>query len=635
MAKYNIENYLEKDGLGFPLNFRRGNPNPLDNSAVWSSLEAAKNYAATDPVAYVGQILTVVEPITIEVEVEGEDGSKTTETRESTKVTAYSIQNEAGDLKEVGSVPVGDGLTIEVVDGKIQIKGAADAEAGAQPRMKDDGSIEWVVPSTDTVDGLQSTVAGLQSDVATLQSDSTTLKSDVATLKTDVDAVEAVVGKAATDTEGATGLVKGVADNATAIAAVNTKIGEVTEGKTVVEMISDATYDDTTLSERVATIEDDYLKAADKTTIETAIATAKSEVIGTAEDVSSADTVKGAKKYTDEKISALLDGASDETLDSIRELAAAIKENDSAIEALNGIAGSKAAQSDLEAAVERIGTLETDMTGKASASDLSDLQSVVSELDTAYKAADTAINEAIAKKADKSELETLSQLVGGHTTSISEIEEAVGKKAEQTALDDLTAIVNEKAAASDLTALTTRVGTNETDIAALKQADITINDAIAGKVDKQEGYRLISPDEATKLEKLVLGSDGSVSISGEISASNVKELNTWITTNRDSVDGLLSVADKTKLDGVEAGAQVNDIETITLGGSETALPISNKNVNIPVATAEVLGVVMGSAAENKIAVGTDGTMEVNSVNVNKLVQTTGETLILNGGSSAI
>lgn len=56
--------------------------------------------------------------------------------------------------------------------------------------------------------------------------------------------------------------------------------------------------------------------------------------------------------------------------------------------------------------------------------------------------------------------------------------------------------------------------------------------------------------------------------------------------------------------------------------------------DIPVATAEALGLVMSSAAENKVSVGADGTMEVNSVNVNKLTQDENTTLILNGGSSA-
>lgn len=57
--------------------------------------------------------------------------------------------------------------------------------------------------------------------------------------------------------------------------------------------------------------------------------------------------------------------------------------------------------------------------------------------------------------------------------------------------------------------------------------------------------------------------------------------------------------------------------------------------DIPIATAEALGLVMSSAVENKVSVGADGTMEINSVNVNKLTQTAGEYLILNGGSSAV
>lgn len=59
--------------------------------------------------------------------------------------------------------------------------------------------------------------------------------------------------------------------------------------------------------------------------------------------------VASAKSYTDGQISALLDGADDDTLNSIKELADAIKENDSAIDALNGIAAGKADASALSA----------------------------------------------------------------------------------------------------------------------------------------------------------------------------------------------------------------------------------------------------------------------------------------------
>lgn len=52
------------------------------------------------------------------------------------------------------------------------------------------------------------------------------------------------------------------------------------------------------------------------------------------------------------------------------------------------------------------------------------------------------------------------------------------------------------------------------------------------------------------------------------------------------------------------------------------------------ATAAALGVVKGTDAENGIAVADDGTMSVNSVNVNKLVQTEGDSIVLDGGNSA-
>ena len=96
MAKYNLDKYTSADGLGFPLNFRRGNPNPLDNSSVWASIEDAQNYAATDPVAYVGQILTVVDNV-------------------NGIATVYAIQDEAGTLKKVGTSPIGDESSIMIL----------------------------------------------------------------------------------------------------------------------------------------------------------------------------------------------------------------------------------------------------------------------------------------------------------------------------------------------------------------------------------------------------------------------------------------------------------------------------------------------------------------------------------------
>jgi hypothetical protein len=87
-----------------PISYKRGNPIPLDTTAVWYDIEALKTYAKEGVTAYVGQVLTHVD------------------TTNHTAI-AYVIENEAGNLKPIGTVPVGDDGSITVVDGKIQIVG--------------------------------------------------------------------------------------------------------------------------------------------------------------------------------------------------------------------------------------------------------------------------------------------------------------------------------------------------------------------------------------------------------------------------------------------------------------------------------------------------------------------------------
>ena len=565
MAKYNLNKYTSADGLGFPLNFRRGNPNPLDNSSVWASLESAQAYAANDPVAYVGQIITVVD-------------------NTAGIATVYSIQDEAGTLKKVGTSPVGDEATITVAeDGTVSLYGVSGLELtrtepdgstkkiNYQPLLVD-GKLTWIEPSATTVEGLAAEIEGL---------------------KTRISTVETTVGNAES------GLVKDVADNTTAIAGINTKIGTVAEGKTLVEMISDAqtaaTYDDTALVGRVAAIEGDYLKSADKTAIEAKMAT----------DISTAKT---------ETIAAIMGEAGiDEKYDTLKEIA-------------DWILSDTTSSAEL---ITRVTNIENDY----------------------LKGAD--------KTALQGEIDALETLVGSlpegatSTTVVAYIKEVV---------DALK--IGDYAKAADLTALANRVSTAEGKITALEEVgaekniiasvdtnqfaidesrnltllDIAmskvtgLSDALGGKVDKIEGYSLLSPTDKTKLDALVIG-EGGVEISGKVNAANVEGLGDWITTNRGSVAGLFDTTNASKLNGIETGAQVNDLEVVKIAG--TALPISDKAVDIPIATAEALGVVMSSAAENKVSVGADGTMEVNSVNVNKLTQTEGEALILNGGSSTI
>lgn len=564
MAKYNLGKYTAADGLGFPLNFRRGNPNPLDNSSVWASLEAAQNYAATDPVAYVGQILTVVDNV-------------------NGVATVYSIQDETGTLKKVGTSPVGDESTITVAeDGTISLFGVAGLELtrteadgsttkiNYQPLLVD-GKLTWVEPSATTIEGLATEIEGI---------------------KTRLSAVETTVGNAEN------GLVKDVADNTTAIADINTKIGAVAENKTIVEMITDAqtaaTYDDTALTGRVSAIEGDYLKAADKTALETKMAT----------DIATAKT---------EAIETVLGEAVPENFDTLKEVAAWIQSDTTAsaelITRVTNIendylkgADKTALQGEIDALETFVGTLPEDATS-------TNIVAYIKEVVDGLKIGDYA------KAADLTALATRVSTAEGKITAL----EAVGAE------KNVIASVDEAQFAVDAERKLTLL-----DIAMNKVTGLS--DALGGKVDKVEGYTLLSPTDKTKLDALVIGESG-VEISGKVNAANVEGLGDWVTTNRDTVPGLFDTTSASKLSGIEAGAQVNDLEIVKIAG--TALPISDKAVDIPMATAEALGVVLSSTAENKITVGVDGTMEVNSVNVNKLTQTEGEFLILNGGSSAV
>lgn len=83
--------------------------------------------------------------------------------------------------------------------------------------------------------------------------------------------------------------------------------------------------------------------------------------------------------------------------------------------------------------------------------------------------------------------------------------------------------------------------------------------------------------------------------------------------------------------GIDLSGYENVIETIKVAG--VALHVDDKEVDIPIATDDAAGVVMSSNAENAVSVLEGGTMEVNSLNINKLTQDDGDVLVLDGGTS--
>lgn len=170
---------------------------------------------------------------------------------------------------------------------------------------------------------------------------------------------------------------------------------------------------------------------------------------------------------------------------------------------------------------------------------------------------------------------------------------------------------------------------------------------LASKVDVVEGSSLVQDTLISKLEGLadiqsVAAGELAISGSGELSVTAIAQnkvtgLTEALAGKVDAEEGMgLSENNFTdtlleKLNGIEAGAEVNVIEVVSL--NSVPLDVSAKTVNIPIATVGALGVVQSSTAENGVTVTSNGSMEVNNINVMKLVQTEGDALVLNGGSS--
>lgn len=159
MAEYILNVVEQGSKLDWAMPFQRTGAFPLDRSSVFSSYADAVKYAAgagddergLGGTSYVGQTISVYN-----------NGS----------VTLYIIEADRS-LKEVGSAPAGDNVSIEFTDGKLQVKGfgkgyykyvpatsdeaekyqfvADDFIAGLEPRVvtNSEGALEiaWYQPS--------------------------------------------------------------------------------------------------------------------------------------------------------------------------------------------------------------------------------------------------------------------------------------------------------------------------------------------------------------------------------------------------------------------------------------------------------------------------------------------------------
>lgn len=98
--------------MGFPLSIKRGNPAPVDTTAVWYNKTELETYAKTGATAYVGQILTLVA---------------------DNKCEAFMISNEAGTLIKLAQTTASGDLAHDVATLQGQVAdliSKVGAEAG-------------------------------------------------------------------------------------------------------------------------------------------------------------------------------------------------------------------------------------------------------------------------------------------------------------------------------------------------------------------------------------------------------------------------------------------------------------------------------------------------------------------------
>ena len=494
---------------------------------------------------------------------------------ENGKAKIYQIQPDK-TLSGVGEeIVINENVFTKDAEGKLSLYGFATAVAGAQLTVGTDGKLSWVKPDTTTVDGLSTKIATLETNIGNLQTeiDKKANSEDVYN-KTDID------GK------------------------LTTVAGEIAKKANAADVY---TKDEADLAIDAAVAGASHLTRQ--------IVTAQELAAFIANPATASDNVIYMQKFS-----------SGEGKDNYKEYMRFGTEGNYSI--------------------ELIGDTSVDLTDYAKTADVNTtLESYAKTTVTDNLATQITANAtAISQKADTTVVETLSGKVDKNTGDIAALTEVVNGKANQNDLTalattveghtaDLATLTNTvagKADASAVTELTTKVTKNTDDLATLTATVDGKVDKVTSEVDgKQVAWTLLSPTNKTKLDNLVLNEDGTVGISGSVAAEKVTGLADWVTGQRDSTPGLLSVADEAKLDGIAEGAQVNVIEAIKLAGQTENLAIVDKVVELPFATGEVAGIVKTSA---EVGLDSNNALEVKSLNVNKLVQT--EDVLLNCGGAA-
>lgn len=575
MTDYILDVVSQTSKLDWAFPFQRTGAFPLDRSAVFSSLEDARNYAlgvadgeeAKDErklggTSYVGQVISVYEAA-----VEGKNSTAS--------VNAYIITPDRGLLKLAATTASGDfAADIAALEGKLNT---------------------------------------LKSNFEAYQ---TTVNDKFTTVEQDIEDLKTADSDRYTKAE-----VDGKIDEVnTSISNVNTAVeAEVTRATEAEEALG-AEIDSLLLSvagkanaDDVYTKSDVYTKTEVQTYVANQIGSAghlKREVVAALpEEAIDEDTIymvlkensEGSDVYVEYMyINYQWEVIGDTTVDlsayaKTEDVNTAIDAVKATVSGVSAAVATKADQSDLEALQNQVAAINNPENG------------ILTQAKKYTNDEIVKVNQTLADKVDSS---TYTEAIEGINTAISGIN---------------TSISGEDGLAKRLAAVESGKANKGTTL-----AEYGITDAYT----KTETY---SQAEVNALIEKVTGGDTSETV---ISVKN--QLDSYITSNNSEI-ALLKSADQgfeTRIAALEdVGAEANVLEAINFNGQDIAIVDKKATFSytytLPTAMADALGGVKSSDAENKVSVDVDGYMEVNNLNVNKLTQTEGDTLILNGGSASL
>lgn len=509
--------YTKGNKMDFGNSIIRGNGVPLDITSVYDSFDSAVVYAATNPVAYEGQVVAVTESNETIVYVI----SPVSQEKKMIDEVEYDVY-----LARVGSVTLGDGDTIILNEetGVLSLKGFADAETNTKLIKNADGNISWV---TDEATEIQGNISALEERVGKTESDIATNASNITTNANAIDALEAKFESM--------GGIFNFAGTCTSDELANLDKTKYQPGDVI---LVDGSKEYLAVEDGETIKWEPFGDAQGVSALAGKVTTLEGQINGTGKGE---DHVKGltekladevaARGVTDGKVATLESDnitnktdianlkVADATLQSNIDAKVAQVDYDKKVEEIAGKfetiesnfaeeLGKKVDNTKFE---KEVGKLESAIDGKADkatyeakvaelAEDIAENAKAISDHAGEYTTLSgkvTANEQAIVLKADKS-------VVDGHTTTIGEHSTAIAKNtgdiaAEKGRVDSLIeTVTNNKKATDktqeDLTALTTTVNNNKT-AADKTQEDL---DVLEGKVEALE----VTGGQANVIEKV-------------------------------------------------------------------------------------------------------------------------------------